>query len=41
MFGLELKSLMVGLALGYFVMPRITGPLMGKLSEVKSATKAA
>lgn len=42
MFGLETKSLIVGLAVGYFVLPRIVGPIMGKVAEAKNAaTKAA
>lgn len=35
MFGLDTKSIIVGLALGYFVLPRIVGPVMGKVAELK------
>lgn len=36
MFGLDLKALLIGIALGYFIVPRITGPVMGKIGELRS-----
>lgn len=40
MLGMDTKSLIVGLAVGYFVLPRIIGPIMGKVAEAKNAVKA-
>lgn len=34
MFGLDTKSIVVGLVLGYLVAPRIVGPVVGKVQEL-------
>lgn len=37
MFGLDWKSVAIGAAIGYFVVPRITGPIMAKVNEAKES----
>lgn len=32
MFGLDTKSLIIGLAIGYFLLPRLVAPILGKIS---------
>lgn len=40
MFGLDTKSLVIGLALGYFILPRITAPIMGKIAAARTPAVA-
>lgn len=40
MFGMDVKSLIVGAALGYFVVPRIVGPIVAKVSSMKPEAAA-
>lgn len=39
MFGLDTKSVVIGAALGYFIIPRITGPLMAKLGTLRNKSE--
>lgn len=32
MFGLSTKSLVIGLAVGYFILPRVTAPIIGTVT---------
>lgn len=36
MFGLDTKSVVIGLALGYFILPRVTGPVMAQLGKLRN-----
>jgi hypothetical protein len=40
MFGLNTKSLIVGLLIGYFVAPRLVGPIVAKLAALKGGGAA-
>lgn len=37
MFGMDTKSLIIGAAVGYFLLPRVTGFVTGKLAGSKPA----
>lgn len=34
-FGLDFKSIVIGAVIGYFVLPRVTGVVMGAVSSVR------
>lgn len=38
MFGFDLKSLAVGAAIGYFVLPRVVSLVTGKVAELTSSS---
>lgn len=40
MFGLDTKSLVIGVAIGYFVVPRITGPIVAKIGTLRNPETA-
>ena len=40
MLGLNTKSLVIGLVVGYFVLPRITAPITGAVSGLFSKASA-
>lgn len=35
-FGLDTKSIVIGAVIGYLVLPRIVGPVVGKAQELMS-----
>lgn len=41
MFGLDWKSLAIGVAVGYFVLPHVTAPIMTKIGELKAGETSA
>lgn len=41
MFGIDTKGLIVGLLIGYFVAPRVVGPIVAKLAGLKGGGAAA
>ena len=39
-FGLNTKSVVIGLVLGYFVAPRVTGLVMGQVTKLRGTPAA-
>lgn len=39
-FGLDIKSVALGALVGYFLIPRIVGPLMGAVAEARGAVES-